>query len=72
MYRSSMLFEHGRMRKECIPFTFELDGKRLTPEQIQVIAHSEAYQDGLLAFNEGSLECHANGLFVRRSGAIGR
>ena len=30
----------------------ELDGKRLTPEQIQAIAHSEAYKDRLLAFNE--------------------
>ena len=33
-------------------FYIELDGNRLTPEQIQVIAHSEAYKDRLLAFNE--------------------
>ena len=33
-------------------FDIELDGKRLTPEQIQAIAHSEAYKDRLLAFNE--------------------
>jgi hypothetical protein len=33
-------------------FFIELDGKRLTPEQIQTIAHSEAYKDRLLAFNE--------------------
>jgi hypothetical protein len=33
-------------------FYIELDGKRLTPEQIQTIAHSEAYKDRLLAFNE--------------------
>jgi hypothetical protein len=29
-----------------------LDGKRLTSEQIQAIAHSEVYKDRLLAFNE--------------------
>jgi hypothetical protein len=33
-------------------FYIELDDKRLTPEQIQAIAHSEAYKDRLLAFNE--------------------
>ena len=33
-------------------FYIELDGKPLTPEQIQAIAHSEAYKDRLLAFNE--------------------
>jgi hypothetical protein len=33
-------------------FYVELNGKRLTPEQIQAIAHSEAYKDRLLAFNE--------------------
>ena len=33
-------------------FYIELDGKRLAPEQIQAIAHSEAYKDRLLAFNE--------------------
>ena len=33
-------------------FYIELDGKRLTPEQIQAIAHSEAYKDRMLAFNE--------------------
>ena len=33
-------------------FFIELDGKRLTPDQIQAIAHSEAYKDRLLAFNE--------------------
>jgi hypothetical protein len=33
-------------------FYIELDGKRLTPEQIEAIAHSEAYKDRLLAFNE--------------------
>jgi hypothetical protein len=33
-------------------YYIELDGNRLTPEQIQVIAHSEAYKDRLLAFNE--------------------
>jgi hypothetical protein len=31
-------------------FYIELDGKRLTPDQIQAIAHSEAYKDRLLAF----------------------
>jgi hypothetical protein len=33
-------------------FYIELGGKRLTPEQIQEIAHSEAYKNRLLAFNE--------------------
>ena len=33
-------------------FSIELDGKRLTPDEIQAIAHSEAYKDRLLAFNE--------------------
>ena len=33
-------------------FHIELDGNRLTSEQIQAIAHSEAYKDRLLAFNE--------------------
>jgi hypothetical protein len=33
-------------------FYIELDGKRLTPEEIQAIAQSEAYKDRLLAFNE--------------------
>jgi hypothetical protein len=33
-------------------FYIELDGKRLAPEEIQAIAHSEAYKDRLLAFNE--------------------
>lgn len=33
-------------------FDIELDGKRLTTEQIQEIAHSEVYKDRLLAFNE--------------------
>lgn len=33
-------------------FEIELDGKRLTSEQIQAIAHSEVYKDRLLAFNE--------------------
>jgi hypothetical protein len=33
-------------------FYIELDGNRLTPEQIQAIAHSEAYKDRLLAFHE--------------------
>jgi hypothetical protein len=33
-------------------FEIELDGKRLSSEQIQAIAHSEAYKDRLLAFNE--------------------
>ena len=33
-------------------FYIEIDGIRLTSEQIQVIAHSEAYKDRLLAFNE--------------------
>jgi len=33
-------------------FHIEIDGTRLTSEQIQVIAHSEAYKDRLLAFNE--------------------
>jgi hypothetical protein len=33
-------------------FDIELDGKRLTSEQIQAIAHSEVYKDRLLAFNE--------------------
>jgi hypothetical protein len=33
-------------------FYIELDGIRLTSEQFQVIAHSEACKDRLLAFNE--------------------
>jgi hypothetical protein len=33
-------------------FEIEFDGKRLTSEQIQAIAHSEVYKDRLLAFNE--------------------
>ena len=33
-------------------FYIEVDGTRLTSEQIQVIAHAEAYKDRLLAFNE--------------------
>jgi hypothetical protein len=33
-------------------FYIEIDGTRLTSEQIQAIAHSEAYKDRLLAFNE--------------------
>ncbi|WP_426531791.1 hypothetical protein [Bradyrhizobium sp. McL0615] len=33
-------------------FDIELDGKRLTPAQIQEIAHSEAYKERLLAFHE--------------------
>ena len=33
-------------------FYIEVDGKRLTPQQIQAIAHSEEYKDRLLAFNE--------------------
>jgi hypothetical protein len=33
-------------------FYIEFDCKRLTPEQIQAIAHSEDYKDRLLAFNE--------------------
>ena len=33
-------------------YCIELDGKRLTPEEIQTIAHSEAFKDRLLAFNE--------------------
>jgi hypothetical protein len=33
-------------------YYIELDGKRLTPEEIQAIAHSETYKDRLLAFNE--------------------
>jgi hypothetical protein len=33
-------------------FEIELNGTRLTSEQIQAIAHSEAYKDRLLAFNE--------------------
>ena len=33
-------------------YYIELDGKRLTSEQIQAIAHSEAYKDRLLAFNQ--------------------
>jgi hypothetical protein len=33
-------------------YYIELDGKRLTPEQIQTIARSDAYVDKLLAFNE--------------------
>ena len=33
-------------------FAIELNGKRLTSEQIQAIVHSEAYKDRLLAFNE--------------------
>jgi hypothetical protein len=44
--------QRGRMRKERMFFYIELDGERLTPEQIQAIAHSEAYKDRLLAFNE--------------------
>jgi hypothetical protein len=33
-------------------FEIELNGTRLTSEQIQAIAHSEAYKDRLLAFDE--------------------
>jgi hypothetical protein len=33
-------------------FYIEIDGKRLTAEEIQSVAHSEAYKDRLLAFNE--------------------
>ena len=33
-------------------FEIELDSKRLTPDEIQAIAHSEAHKDRLLAFNE--------------------
>ena len=33
-------------------FEIELDGKRLSSEQIQAITHSEVYKDRLLAFNE--------------------
>lgn len=33
-------------------FDIEIDGIRLTSAQIQVIAHSEAYKDRLLAFDE--------------------
>ena len=33
-------------------YYIELDGKRLTAEQIQAIAHSEDYIDKLLAFNQ--------------------
>lgn len=38
--------------EEIDAFEIELNGKRLTSEQIQAIAHSEAYKDRLLAFNE--------------------
>jgi hypothetical protein len=33
-------------------FDIELDGRSLTPEQIQEIAHSEDYKARLLAFDE--------------------
>jgi hypothetical protein len=33
-------------------YQIELDGKRLSAEEIQAIAHSEAYIDRLSAFNE--------------------
>jgi len=33
-------------------FEIELDGKRLTSEEIQTIAHSEDYKGRLYAFNE--------------------
>jgi hypothetical protein len=33
-------------------YQIELDGKRLSVEEIQAIAHSEAYIDRLSAFNE--------------------
>lgn len=46
-------------------FYIELDGKRLTPDQIQVIAHSEAYEDRLLAFNERRAHDNANGFAYR-------
>jgi hypothetical protein len=51
-YRSSMLFRKWTDAEGADAFYIELDGKRLTPEQIQAIAHSEAYKDRLLAFNE--------------------
>ena len=47
-------------------FDIELDGNCLTPEQIQEIAHSEPYQDRLLAFNE-RLDLNAH---TMRTGAM--
>src|ERR1700738_4809221 len=38
-------------------FYIELDGNRLTPEQIQVIAHSEAYKDRLAMTKEPVARC---------------
>ena len=48
------LFEGVRrwMDDERVPFDIEDDGNRLTKEQIQEIAHSEAYKAALLAFDE--------------------
>jgi hypothetical protein len=37
---------------EGVPFDIEVDGNRLTREQIQEIAHSEPYKELLLAFDE--------------------
>jgi hypothetical protein len=34
------------------PFEIDVDGNRLTVEQIQEIAHSEPYKELLLAFDE--------------------
>src|SRR5664280_2235594 len=47
------LFEGVRrwMDDETVPFDIEDDGNRLTKEQIQEIAHSEAYKAELLAFD---------------------
>ena len=48
------LFEAVRMwtNDEGIPFDIVDAGNRLTEEQIQEIAHSEAYKAELLAFDE--------------------
>ncbi|HZL40946.1 MAG TPA: hypothetical protein VFC45_11800 [Pseudolabrys sp.] len=48
------LFEAVRIwiDDEGVPFDIVDEGKRLTEEKIQEIAHSEAYKGELLAFDE--------------------
>lgn len=48
------LFESVRRwtNDEKNPFDIEVDGRRLTTEDIEKIAHSEAYKAELLAFDE--------------------
>jgi hypothetical protein len=56
IYRSMKLSLFEAVRswtdEEGNPFDIEVDGNPLTKEQIQEIAHSEAYKEELLAFDE--------------------